>query len=481
MNTPPPDMTHYLVIDQGGHASRAILFNASGDILHQASVEIETLRPQTNYVEHDPQALIKSICQAVSRCLDGLNPSQVHIAAAGLATQRSSIMCWDKHSGEALSNVISWQDCRAAEWMAQFKDNNTIHEITGLYPSAHYGASKIHWCLQHLPKVRAAHDAGRLVIGPLASFIAYCLCDENPLFTDPSNGGRTLLLNLETIDWDDNLLKLFNIAKDILPQPQNNQHFFGTLNTGHYSIPLTLVIGDQSAAVFHNGTPEENAAYINLGTGAFVQRTLSTILSANHRLLSSIIYHDEQRTWYSLEGTVNGAGSAISWFEQHYDNEKTWQKNFDNWLTSPANKLLFMNTVGGLGSPYWLSNITPQFIGEGSLAEKFCALVESILFLILKNLETFKQNLPPSNHLIVSGGLSQSNALCQRLADLTQTPVQRPEEREATARGTCFLMASPSTVNWKKTDTQTFTPSKDDTLLERYQNWEQQMHQVTSN
>ena len=481
MNATPPDMTHYLVIDQGGHASRAILFNASGNVLRQACVEIETLHPQASYVEHDPQALMASIYQAINRCLDGLNPSQVHIAAAGLATQRSSIMCWDKYSGEALSNVISWQDCRAAEWMAQFKDNNAIHEITGLYPSAHYGASKIHWCLQHLPKVQAAHDTGRLVIGPLASFIAYRLCDEKPLFADPTNGSRTLLLNLKTINWDDNLLNLFNIPKSILPRCQNNQYNFGTLSTKHYSIPLTLVIGDQSAAVFHNGFPQENAAYINLGTGAFVQRTLSTTLSANHRLLSSIIYRDEQHTWYSLEGTVNGAGSALSWFEQHYDSEKAWQNNFDNWLTSPANNLFFMNTIGGLGSPYWLSNLTPQFIGEGSLQEKFCALVESILFLIMKNLETFNQYLPPPERLIVSGGLSQSSALCQRLADLTQTPVHRPNEREATARGACFLLASPSTSSWKQAETIKFIPSKNDALLKRYRTWELHIQKFISN
>ena len=461
---------HYLAIDQGGHASRALLFDQQGHILSQATKEIKTYHPQTYFVEHDPIELIHSVEQAITSCLDGAKHIKLNIACAGLATQRSSIICWNKVTGEPLSNILSWQDRRAAHWMNQFLSHtHDIHRITGLYPSPHYGVSKIHWCLENLAEVNNALTKNQLIIGPLASYIAFKLCQEHPIATDPANGSRTLLLNLKTMDWDENLLKQFNIPQSILPPCKTNTHHFGTIKNNDQEFPLTLITGDQSAALFHNGFPDSKDAHINIGTGAFVQRTIPHPMSNNVNLLSSLVYSDEEKKHYVLEGTINGAGSALAWFAETTQTTH-WQNHIEDWLDQPADDLFFINAVGGIASPYWQSEVLPDFMGEGSVAEKFCAIVESTLFLIMKNLETMKLHLPNVNNLVISGGLSQSNTLCQRLADLSTTPVLRPEEKEATARGVCFLLKNDKSL-WKSSDITTFSPRSNPKLLQRYECW----------
>ena len=264
----------YLTIDQGGHASRAILFDNEGNILKRASRDINTFHPHPYHVEHNPDELIDSIFQAIEECLSEINPSD-SIAAVGLATQRSSIACWNKETGEALSNVISWQDRRAAEWIERYSTQQSfIHQRTGLFPSPHYGVSKFHWCLENLPAVDKAHKNGSLMIGPLASYITHKICREHPTFADPCNGSRTLLLNLKSKRWDNNLTDLFKINQALLPTCVPNQHSFGTLSRISTKLPLTVVTGDQSAALFHDGIPNSQAIYINMGTGAFVQRLI---------------------------------------------------------------------------------------------------------------------------------------------------------------------------------------------------------------
>lgn len=457
---------HYLAIDQGGHASRALLFNEVGDLIAQASQAINTLHPQAGYVEHEPLALLESIHLAMRDCLAQANGLTVR--AAGLATQRSSLVCWDKNSGNALSNVISWQDRRAAAWMARYQTQQEwIHNRTGLYPSPHYGASKIRWCLEHLPHVAEAANRGSLIIGSLASYLIDQLCQEHPALVDPANGSRTLLLNLATRDWDDELLRLFNINRAILPHCVPNQFAFGTLE---HALPLRIVTGDQSAAVFFNGQPDANTAYINIGTGAFVQRISTTPQPHCQPLLASVVYCDSHESYYALEGTINGGGSAVSWFEDHHLHNNDWQANFDTWLQQPSDELYFINTVGGLATPYWRSDIDPHFIGAGSVAEQFSAIIESILFLILRNLEEMHRHLAPAKALMISGGFSRSDALCQHLANLTGLLVQRPDEKEATARGLAFLLCENQPL-WQTSALTHFHPRHDENLNQRYRNW----------
>ncbi len=466
----PP--SYYLAIDQGGHASRARLFDEKGNLITEASQEIRTLHPSPYFVEHDPAELISSVSGVIHLCLSEADKQGITVSAAGLATQRSSIICWDKTTGTPLSNVISWQDRRATSWLEQFKEQQQhVHDITGLYLSPHYGVSKINWCLTNLPKVSAALHEHRLIISPLASYLCHHLCPTSrTICSDPCNGSRTLLMNIKTNNWDNELINMFKIPRRILPKLVPNTFHFGTIKTHQHALPLTVVTGDQSAMPFHDGYPDKHAAYINIGTGAFIQRMIDKPADDISSLLSSVIYRNNHGCQYALEGTVNGAGSALSWFESEITENSAWKTHFDAWLNMPSSSLYFINTVGGLASPYWLSQLSPRFIGEGSTSEQFCAIIESILFLIYKNLQTMERQLEPASKLILSGGLAVSDTLCQRLADLTQTHVRRPREKEATARGLCFLVNSSKPL-WRPSHSDQFKFKADNALQQRYKQW----------
>ena len=477
----------YLAIDQGGHASRALVFDASGKIIASDFQPIAVTHPQPDWVEHDPHQLITSLRTAINNVITALGARSKDIVAAGLATQRSSLACWDKTTGTALSPIISWQDRRAHDQLQQYESQRqAIHQKTGLFLSAHYGASKLRWCLDHLPAVRIAQHNGTLVCGPLASFVLFHLLEEYPLLADPANASRTLLWNISTGDWDEELLILFGVPRALLPRCVPTRHNFGHLRINGFSIPLTLTNGDQSAALFAFGSPQADTAYINVGTGAFVQRT--TQQRPHHsRLLTSVVMQTAQHTTYTLEGTVNGAASALQWASHilHLSNIET---TMENWLTNSTAPPLFLNGVSGLGAPFWIADFRSRFIGTGDAWEKMVAVIESIVFLLHTNLramESICSAFPGARTIIISGGLAALNGLCQRLADLSGLPVCRPAECEATARGTAFLLVTgqepmnewPLHDQGSVPDTM-FTPASNLALQARYHLWQQAMPEI---
>lgn len=488
-----PDHALYLTLDQGGHASRALVFDASGKIIASDFQPIAVNYPQPDRVEHDPHELITSLRTAINNVITQLGTRSTDIVAAGLATQRSSLACWDKTTGAALSPIISWQDRRAHHQLQQFESQRqAIHQKTGLFLNAHYGASKLRWCLDHLPAVRAAQHNGTLACGPLASFVLFHLLEERPLFADPANASRTLLWNISTGDWDDALLTLFGVPHTLLPRCVPTRHSFGHLRINDFSIPLTVTNGDQSAALFAFGTPQADIAYINVGTGAFVQR-VSQQRPHHARLLSSVVMQTAEHTTYTLEGTINGASSALQWASNTLGLSNI-EPSMENWLTQHITHastrstapLLFLNGVSGLGAPYWIADFHSQFIGAGEAWEKMVAVVESIVFLLHTNLCEMESACPAPRTIVISGGLATLNGLCQRLADLCGLPVYRPAECEATARGTAFLLAGSETMSdhWSLHNSEhspeympdtIFTPAPNPALQERYRLWQHAM------
>lgn len=487
-----PDRALYLTLDQGGHASRALVFDARGQIVAADFQPIAVNHPRPDWVEHDPHELITSLRTAISNVITPLGARSKDIVAAGLATQRSSLACWDKITGAALSPIISWQDRRAHGELKPFESHHqAIHQKTGLFLNAHYGASKLRWCLDHLHAIRTAQHNGTLACGPLASFVLFHLLKERPLLADPANASRTLLWNISTGDWDDGLLTLFGISRALLPRCVPTRHHFGHLRVNDLMIPLTLANGDQSAALFAFGLPQADTAYINVGTGAFVQRV--TQQRPDHpRLLTSVVMQTAQHTTYTLEGTINGAASALQWASKTLGVANV-ESNMENWLghhitqasmrsTAPP---LFLNGVSGLGAPYWIANFQSQFMGTGEAWEKMVAVVESIVFLLHTNLHEMESVYPAPHTIVISGGLATLNGLCQRLADLSGLPVCRPAECEATARGTAFLLAGSGTISdrWNLhpegdpefIPERIFTPSINPALHERYCLWQQAM------
>jgi glycerol kinase len=465
-----PNTHLYLAIDQGGHASRASLFTADGELHGGASVAIHARQPAAERVELDPEELVASVQAAVNESLR--HAGSAPIVAAGLATQRSSVVCWDTDSGAALSPVLSWQDRRTADWLQQLAMHAAeIRQRTGLPLSPHYGASKLRWCWDHIPAVQNACKEGRLAWGPLASFLIYRLTEERTLAADPANASRTLLWNLDNGDWDPRLAQLFGIPIHTLPPCVATRYAWGHINAGQRRIPLTLVTGDQSAALFAAGEPAGGTAMINLGTGAFLQRGL-TQRPPPSPLLSSLAYQDQARRIYALEGTVNGAGSAITWLASQLErDEAEIIRQLPKWLKQHSQPPLFLNGIAGLGTPYLRPLFASHFSAEATAAEKSVALCESIVFLLQINLEEMARSIGPVRSIIISGGLSKLDGICQRLANLSGKPLHRPQDHEATVQGLLVLLKGACGAAAQQRLETTFLPQTDPILEGRFQAW----------
>ena len=464
---------HYLAIDQGTHASRAIVFDERGVVAASAHRDVSLRRLQPGWVEQDPDEILTSI----SECLLSPGLSEISVDSAALATQRSSVVCWDRQTGKALTPVLGWQDTRAEGYLA-FSDSRrrAIREKTGLPVSAHYGASKLRWCLDHLPEVETARRENRLCAGPLASWLVFHLARGRPFVCDPANAGRTLLFNRHTLDWDDELIGWFGLDRRFLPRCTPTRFDYGQLTVGASRPPLRIITGDQPAALFACGNIHAATAYINLGTGAFVQRQLPASAQAPEGLLESVVYHDQSKTLRMLEATVNGAGAALSWLldkSRHQGEEK----NLAQWMNNCAEPPLFLNGVGGLAAPYWRPDFESRFIGAGDYRQQAVAVAESILFLLMENMKHMADAAGDANAIVISGGLARVDPLCQKLANLSGASVLRYREHEATAKGAAWLLAERGRgqpVDWCARPRQ-FEPRVDEPLARRYSRWRKAM------
>ncbi len=463
----------YLTLDQGGHASRALVFDAGGHCLTQASAACEVRRSDGERVEQDPDAIVSGLRDCIAIVAAQLGARCNDIVAAALVTQRSSVVCWDRVSGAALTPVLSWQDRRAQDWLHGFDSAaGRIHSITGLMLSAHYGASKLRWCLDHVPAVQAAAQAGRLACGPLAGFLLFQLLNERPLWVDSGNAARTLLWNRRTRDWDPELATLFGVPIDYLPRCVPNRYAFGSLSVGQHSVPLTLCHGDQPAALFAAGRPRHDCVYINIGTGAFVQRVLDHDPGTVPGLLTVLVLDEDTHPYYALEGTVNGAGSALDAISSaHGLDAAELAAQLPLWLEQCQTPPLFLNGVSGLGAPFWVAEFASRFIGAGAVPERLVAVVESIVFLLQSNIEAIDAHVVPALDIVVSGGLARLDGLCHRLAALSGRPVWRAAQTEASARGAAWLLTDAAQAWTDAGAGERFAPGDDAALHERYRRW----------
>jgi glycerol kinase len=468
-----------LAIDQGTHASRALVFDGRGHIVAQAVREVGIAYPQPGWAEQDAAEVLASVADAVEGALRELGPRAAEVNAAGLAIQRSSNLCWDRETGAALSPVISWQDRRTAEWVAGLAAHGeTVHRRNGLFLSPHYGASKLRWCLDQLPAVRRAQQQRRLCWGPLASFLLFRLLRERPHKVDPQCASRTQLWNLETRTWDPELTALFGVPREVLPRCVPTRHAYGTLESAGVTFPLTALNGDAAAGLFAFGWPDAEAAYLTVGTGAFLLQPQARLPPYAPRELAGIVLEDEHAIVYMLEGTINGAGSALDWLAAHLELPAV-VPHLPAWLDHPGEPLLFLNGVAGLASPFWDATFQPRFMGEGEPWQKGAGLLESIVFLVQANLEEMAKAIAPPRRLRITGGVSRLDGLCRRLASLTGLPVLRRDDPEGTARGIAYLAAGLPPEWQGGGGEDRFAPEPMPGLPERYRRWRDEMRRLT--
>jgi len=469
-----------LAIDQGTHASRALVLDWRGQIVARGEKEVALVRPQPDWAEQDGEEIVASIHDAVAQAAAALGGRARDIAAAGLSSQRSSAVCWDRETGVPLSPIFSWQDRRMHAWIDSLAARgDAVHRKTGLYLSPHYGASKLRWALDHLPAVRRARDAGTLAWGPMASFLVHRLTRERTFAADPQCAARTQLWNLQARDWDAELLALFGLPAGFLPRSAQTCDRWGTLVAGGVEAPLTAVNGDQSAAVFAFGWPEAESAYVNIGTSAFVQRAVLRAPGHVPRQLTGIVLADGDTTVYTIEGNVNGAGAGLEWLSNELGIDDLTAR-LPEWLERPAPDLLFLNGIAGLGGPFWRAAFDSRFVGDDAEAwSKAVALVESIAFLLQANVDHMAAYVPPVERIRASGGVSRLDGLCRKLAALNGVPVHRRDDPEASARGIAYLAAGrPAEWNAGASE-EVFEPQHDAALRERYRRWRALMAEAT--
>ncbi|WP_323815550.1 FGGY family carbohydrate kinase [Cellvibrio sp. NN19] len=507
-STHNPDL--FLAIDQGGQSTRIAIYTGSGEHICSYSAACATQHHQVEnspypYIEQNGEEILAGIRTCLQKIQHQHGDDINRIKAASFAGQGSSLLCWNNQTGEALTPVLSWQDIRGEPYLYQTSlTNEQVQKLTGLRLSPHYGASKMRWCLEYSEKVAQAQQNNCLSIGPIVSYIFWHLCDNlsannrQPL-VDPGHAQRTLLWNLQRNDWDQSLLDAFQIPREILPHCRYHNSDFGSFSLGDHNIPFTTSARDQGASLFARGMPEAGSVYINIGTGAFIQR-LSESLHAPDGLLVSPLWLPENtaaineqievasptcyaeefectkvhKSLYAWEATVNGAASAISFMQQQTGLQITPQEIDSTLGLNPTGDCYFLNSVGGLSAPYWRTDLESQFSNNLSPNEKILAWIESVIFQIVVNVQLMNQ-LGAAEKIIISGGFSKSDSVCQKIADLTQARVHRSDNTDATVQGAA-CMAAGLPQSWSPLiNEEIFIPQQNRELEHRFAKWQQAM------
>jgi glycerol kinase len=454
-------MKYILAIDQGTHASRSLVIDSTGRVVSSALLPLQLRRPRVDRAEQDAGEILETVQVTLARALAALTPGQRNgIGACGIATQRSTVLAWHR-DGHPASPAISWQDTRGASRLAPIRDRAAaVRRMSGLPLSPHYGATKLRWLAQTLGADADLH------MGPLAAFLLHSLTGERTCAVDYSNAQRMQLFDIRSLRWSPELGGLFGVPLAALPGCRPSVHAYGTLAS--CQVPVTALCGDQNATWFACGEPAPGTALVNLGSGAFVLAR-KTAAAEQRTLITSIACGGANRSEYFLEGTVNGAGSALQWLQEQTPSVDL-QTRLADWLQQIRKPPLFMNTVGGLGSPWWTPGPAPLFQSDGrqaGVAERAVAVVESMLFLLRYNIDIMRQT-ETIRRLRVSGGLSRLAPLCQKLADLSGLPVERSADPEATARGIAWL-AAQRPADWSPAQPpDAFQPRSDTALAGRY-------------
>jgi len=367
-----------------------------------------------------------------------------------------------------------------------------IQRLTGLVLSPHYGASKLRWCLDELHEVQQAQREHRLHCGPLAGYLLQGLlgtaaANANRLhMIDPANASRTQLWSPHTRDWSPLLLEWFGIPREVLPQSVSTTHRYGSLLVGNQSVPFTVCTGDQAAVPFAQGELDNATLYLNLGTGAFALAPLTDDIEDVAPLLRSVLWSDEHTVRYVLEGTVNGAASALQWLaERNGLDVQRAALALSHSHVAHLSVPLFINAVGGIGSPYWMANVESHFVqSDGAQMNddqaQVAAVVESIAFLVAANVNEMQQRAPQLEQIVIGGGLAACTYLCESIAALTQLPLTRLSESELTAKGLAFLIAGQPAQWMTDANSTEFKPVTLQALHSRYQKWSQHMAKLNA-
>lgn len=448
-----------LALDQGTTSSRAILFNHSGAIEYSSQKNFEQIYTKPGWVEHDPNEIWSSQISVAAEIIAKAGISGREVVAIGITNQRETTVVWDKETGEPIYNAIVWQDRRTSKYCDELKERGhaeMIRKKTGLVLDAYFSATKLKWILDHVEGAREKAAEGRLCFGTVDTWLVWKLTRGKMFITDVSNASRTMLLNIHTLEWDEDLLDLFDIPKSVLPAVKQSSEIYGETATTLFStkIPIAGIAGDQQAALFGQLCVNPGMVKNTYGTGCFLlMNTGKKAVSSTNNLLTTVAWKINGEVSYALEGSVFVGGAAIQWLRDGLKIIRSAKEVNDLAASVEDNGgVYFVPALTGLGAPYWdqysrgtIAGITRGTTG-GHIAR---ATLEGIAFQvydIVKSMEADSGR--PSLELRVDGGASASNLLMQIQSDLFGFRITRPKTLETTALGAAYL-AGLAVGYWK--------------------------------
>jgi glycerol kinase len=446
-----------LALDQGTTSSRAILFDHAGKALAKAQQEFRQIFPKPGWVEHDPEEIWQSQSAVASEVLQKAGISAEDVAAIGITNQRETTILWDRKTGRPVHNAIVWQDRRTAGFCDRLKEDGharAVQERTGLVIDAYFSANKLRWLLNNVPRARERAERGELAFGTIDSWLVWKLTGGARHVTDVSNASRTMLFNLRTLQWDDELLKLFNIPRAVQPEVRPSSEVYGECALFGRPIKVAGIAGDQQAALFGQTCFTRGLAKNTYGTGCFMLMNVGEQpIASQHQLLTTVAWQQASRTEYALEGSVFIGGAVVQWLRDGLGIIQSAAEIEALARTVPdTGGVYLVPAFAGLGAPHWdqyargsISGIT-RGTTRAHLAR---AAVESIAFQVADIADVMQRDSGVRlEELRVDGGAATNDLLLQFQADLLRVPVVRPKVTETTALGAAYL-AGLAVGYWK--------------------------------
>ena len=438
-------MSYVLSLDEGTTSARAIIFNEKAEIVGVGQHEFRQIYPQPGWVEHDPEDIWNAQLASINDALNMASLSISDISAIGITNQRETTILWDAKTGKPVYNAIVWQCRRTAQMAEEYaqKHKELIKKKTGLIPDSYFSAFKIKWILDNVPEARNLANQGRLRFGTIDSFLVWKLTEGKVHVTDVSNASRTMLMNIHTLQWDEELLELFGVPKDILPSIVPSSEIYGYATALGGKVPISGMAGDQQSALFGQACFEKGMVKTTYGTGTFILVNTGTKPRYADGLLTTVAWKIGEDAFYALEGSVFVSGSAVQWLrdglgiiEKSADIEPLATSVPDN------GGVYFVPALAGLGAPYWDPYARGLLIGitrATTRAHIARAVSEAIAYSTRDVIEVMKDSGVDIKQIRVDGGVSRNNFIMQFQSDMLGVPVVRPEITETTALGAAFL------------------------------------------
>ena len=439
-----------LTLDQGTTSSRAILFNKKGKIISLAQKEFTQVYPKPGWVEHDAMEIWSTQASVITEAILKENLKAENIAAIGITNQRETTVVWDRSTGAPVYNAIVWQDRRTAEQCDLLKErklDTIIREKTGLVLDAYFSATKIQWILNNVPGVREKAEKGELAFGTIDSWLIWNLTGGQLHITDVSNASRTMLFNINTLSWDEELLELFEIPASMLPEVKSSSERYGETSGKLLGtkVPIAGIAGDQQAALFGHICNKPGMVKNTYGTGCFMLMNIGNkpILSKNN-LITTIAWKIGDDVQYALEGSIFIAGAVVQWLRDELkiiSDAAEIEELASN--VADSGGVYIVPAFAGLGAPHWNQYARGTIFGitRGTNRNHFCrAALESIAFQVMEVLKAMESDSGIQiKELRVDGGATQNNLLLQFQADILKASVVRPDVTEVTAIGAAYL------------------------------------------